>query len=105
MGDKGLGGLMMNGNEITGAGPYTSAEGLSLTLAYLEDPSAVVCPRCGVGHVEVVGFADPERLADGKIVRVAPDDNYAVLLYCHTCTRAAALHLTYRQRQEDREAA
>ncbi len=94
-----------NGAAASRSGPYTATEGLSLTLSYLEDPANVVCPRCGGGAVQVVCFADPEQLAAGHVVAVAPDENYAVLLYCNGCTRAAALHLTYRQRQESREVA
>ncbi|MCI0435877.1 MAG: hypothetical protein L0271_19875 [Gemmatimonadetes bacterium] len=96
---------MENGSETRRSGPYTSSEGLSLTLAYLEDPSSVECPRCGPGHIEIVGYADPERIGAGEVVLISPDDNYSVLLYCHRCTRAAALHLTFRQRHENREAA
>ena len=83
---------------------YTPAEGLSLTLAYLEDPSSIECPSCGPDHIEVVGYVDANSLEAGEPRSISPDDEYAVLLYCHGCERGAALHLTYRSRP-DREAA
>lgn len=83
---------------------YSAAEGLSLTLAYLEDPSDVACPACGPDQIEVVGFVDANTLESGTPQQISPDSDYAVILYCHGCERGAALHLDYRARP-DREAA
>ena len=83
---------------------YTPAEGLSLTLDYLEDPSDVECPTCGPDRIEVVGFVDADSLHSGQPQQISPDRDYAVILYCHGCNRGAALHLDYRSRP-DREAA
>jgi hypothetical protein len=83
---------------------FSSAEGLSLTLDYLEDPSDIECPACGPDRIEVVGYVDAVSLEAGDPRSVSPDDEYAVILYCHGCERGAALHLSYRARP-DREAA
>ncbi len=90
-----------NGKEQSA---YTTAEGLSLTLGYLEDPSNVECPSCGYDSIEVVGYVDADSLDGGDPRTVSPDEEYAVILFCHSCKRAAALHLSYRARS-DREAA
>jgi len=83
---------------------YSPADGLSLTLGYLEDPSSVECPSCGPDRIEIVGYVDAVSLEAGQPRQISPDDEYAVLLYCHGCERGAALHLSYRARP-DREAA
>ena len=95
----------MENKDVRQLQPFSAAEGLSLTLGYLEDPSSVECPSCGAGQVEIVAYVDPDALASGKVVKINPDSDYAVLLLCHGCTRAAAIHLTYRERQQNREAA
>ena len=87
-----------------GGKEYSPAEGLSLTLGYLEDPSDVECPTCGPDRIEVIGFVNADSLHAGEPVVIAPDDDYAVILYCHGCSRGAALHLDYGA-QPDREAA
>jgi hypothetical protein len=78
-----------------GGKEYSPAEGLSLTLGYLEDPSDVECPSCGHDKIEVVGFVDADSLHAGEPEVVSPDSEYAVILYCHGCARGAALHLDY----------
>jgi hypothetical protein len=92
--------------EQTGKGraEYSPSEGLSLTLGYLEDPSNVECPTCGFDSIEIVGYVDANSLDAGDPHLISPDRDYSVILFCHGCERAAALHLTYQQRQ-DREAA
>jgi hypothetical protein len=87
-----------------GGKEYSPAEGLSLTLGYLEDPSAIECPSCGPDSIEVVGFVNADSLHAGEPEVVSPDTEYAVILYCHGCSRGAALHLDYGA-QPDREAA
>ncbi len=77
---------------------FTPADGLSLTLAYLEDPSDVECPSCGPDHIEVVGFVDADSLDAGEPRAIAPESDYAVILFCHGCERAAALHLSFQAR-------
>jgi hypothetical protein len=84
---------------------YTALEGMSLTLGYLEDPSSVECPSCGPDHIEILGYVDPDALSAGTLRRIDPDVDYSVLLRCHGCGRAAALHLTWQERRENREAA
>ena len=83
---------------------YDMDEGLALALSYLEDPSAVPCPRCGPGTMEVVCFLDARSMEEGDVVPAAPDEDYTVVLYCHTCGRAAALDLS-RDDEEQRDAA
>ena len=83
---------------------YDMDEGLALALSYLEDPSAVPCPKCGPGSMEVVCFLDARSMEQGNVVPAAPDEDYTVVLYCHTCGRAAALDLS-RDDEEQRDAA
>lgn len=83
---------------------FDTTEGLSLALSYLEDPSAVPCPRCGPDQVEVVCYLDARNMEKGRVVPTAPDNEYTVVLYCHGCGRAAALDLS-RDQQQDRNAA
>jgi len=73
---------------------YSSAEGLSLALNYLNDPSAVPCPRCGPGTMEVVAYLDVDGIQKGVVRAADPDGDYTVVLYCHQCSRAAALDLS-----------
>jgi hypothetical protein len=84
---------------------FSALEGLALTLSYLEDPASVSCPCCGPGLIEVIGFVDPPSLDAGEPRPVAPENDYTVILFCHGCTRAAAIYLSYRERHESREAA
>jgi hypothetical protein len=95
----------MSGLGKSEQAPYTALEGLSLTLGYLDDPSDVECPSCGPGHIEILGYVDPAALSEGVLRMIEPEDDYSVLLRCHKCERAAALHLTYREHRENREAA
>ena len=88
----------------SGEGRYSPAEGLSLTLGYLEDPSNIECPTCGFDRIEVVGYVDAGSLDAGDPHLISPDRDYSVILFCHGCERAAALHLSYQERK-DREAA
>jgi hypothetical protein len=87
-----------------GGKDYSSAEGLTLTLGYLEDPSNIECPSCGFDTIEVVGFVNADSLHSGAPEVTSPDREYAVILFCHGCRRGAALHLDYGA-QPDREAA
>ena len=95
--------------DHSGPAEYDMEEGLALALAYLEDPSDVPCPRCGPDHVEVVCYLDARSMEQGSVIPAAPDGDYTVVLYCHSCGRAAALDLSREeedvQEQEGREAA
>lgn len=73
---------------------YSSAEGLALALSYLDDPSAVPCPQCGPGTMEVVAYLDAGGIEDGVVRAADPEGDYTVVLYCHGCSRAAALDLS-----------
>lgn len=73
---------------------FDTKEGLALALSYLEDPSAVPCPLCGPGSMEVVAYLDARSMEGGKAVPTRPEGDYTVVLYCHTCGRAAALDLS-----------
>jgi hypothetical protein len=85
---------------------YDMEDGLSLALSYLEDPSDVPCPHCGPDHIEVICFLDANSRESGSVVPTTPEDDYTVVLYCHSCGRAAALDLSRdEQREEGREAA
>jgi hypothetical protein len=95
--------------DLAGPGEYDMEEGLALALAYLEDPSDVACPRCGPDHVEVVCYLDARSMEQGSVIPATPDGDYTVVLYCHSCGRAAALDLSREEEdvseQKDREAA
>lgn len=73
---------------------YTSAEGLALVLNYLNDPSDVPCPTCGPGTMEVVAYLDVDGIQEGVVRSSDPEGDYTVVLYCHECSRAAALDLS-----------
>lgn len=73
---------------------YSSAEGLALALSYLDDPSDVPCPQCGPGTMEVVAYLDAGGIEDGVVRAADPEGDYTVVLYCHECSRAAALDLS-----------
>jgi hypothetical protein len=83
---------------------YDMEEGLALALSYLEDPSSVPCPRCGPDTIEVVCFLEARSMEEGNVVPASPEDDYTVVLYCHGCSRAAALDLS-RDAGETRDAA
>lgn len=69
-------------------------DGLSLALAYLEDPSNVPCPHCGPDTIEIVAFLDAKGMERGAAIPTRPEGDYTVVLYCHHCGRAAALDLS-----------
>jgi hypothetical protein len=93
---------MMSDYRKPGTAPeFDTEEGLSLALSYLEDPSAVPCPKCGPDTVEVVCYLDARHMEKGRVVPTAPDDDYTVVLYCHECGRAAALDLSRDEGQRD----
>lgn len=73
---------------------FSTEEGMSLALSYLDDPSDVECPTCGPGRMEVVCFLDASSIGDGSVVPKLPEGDYTVVLYCHQCGRAAALDLS-----------
>ena len=75
-------------------GEFSRADGLALSVAYLEDPSNVPCPKCGPGHIEVVSYVDPKAMEEDRGVATSPDGAYTVILFCYGCERAAALDLT-----------
>ena len=83
---------------------YDMEEGLALALSYLEDHSSVPCPRCGPDTMEVVCFLEARSMEEGNVVPASPEDDYTVVLYCHGCSRAAALDLS-RDAGETRDAA
>ncbi|MEJ2502471.1 MAG: hypothetical protein P8177_04005 [Gemmatimonadota bacterium] len=75
-------------------GEFSSSEGLTLALNYLQDPSSVPCPMCGPGTMEVVAYVDATGIREGVVRATGPDGDYTVVLYCHGCRRAAALDLS-----------
>ena len=93
----------INGPE--GRGSYGTMEGLALAVSYLSDPSAVECPRCGTGHIQVVAYLDAQALHEGRQVECEPDGDYAVVLYCRSCDQGAALSFEASAADEDRRAA
>ncbi len=93
----------MNRPDATGA--FDTAEGLSLAVSYLHDPSAVECPRCGPDRIQVVAYLDAQALHEGQQVAATPDGDYAVILYCRGCRQGAALSFEAPPQDEDRRAA
>lgn len=73
---------------------FSSAEGLTLALDYLNDPSDVPCPTCGPDTMEVVAYLDVDGIQQGVVRPSDPEGEYTVVLYCHQCKRAAALDLS-----------
>ncbi len=93
-------------DDASGPPEFDMQDGLSLALSYLEDPSNVPCPHCGPGTIEVVAFLDAPSMERGTAVPTKPDGDYTVVLYCHSCGRAAALDLSRSEDfGEDRDAA
>lgn len=78
----------------TGETEFSNAEGLTLALNYLNDPSDVPCPTCGPGTMEVVAYLDAGGINQGVVRASDPEGDYTVVLYCHQCKRAAALDLS-----------
>jgi hypothetical protein len=70
---------------------FTDAEALELLIAYRRDPSDLSCPLCGPGCMEVLGFIEPHLDDEGFANVKAPAGDYAVALYCHTCSRAIGI--------------
>lgn len=83
----------MNSFSPDAAPKFGTAEGMALAASYLDNPAQVECPRCGDGHIEVLGYLDAEALADGRYVLANPEGDYAVVLFCHGCGQGAALTL------------
>lgn len=81
---------------------FDNAEGLELALSYLDDPSDVPCPRCGPDTMEVVAYLDAGGIENGMVRAADPDGAYTVVLYCHECSRAAALDLSPDGRVDER---
>jgi hypothetical protein len=77
-----------------GPSEFDMQDGLSLALAYLEDPSNVPCPHCGPDTIEIVAFLDAKGMERGAAIPTRPEGDYTVVLYCHHCGRAAALDLS-----------
>jgi len=92
-------------DETSGPSEFDLAEGLALAISYLEDPSDVACPTCGPGLVEVVCYLDSHSVQTGAVTPRAPEGDYAVVLYCHKCGRAAALDLSRGEAAEDADSA
>lgn len=88
--------------DASGPPEFDMQDGLALALAYLEDPSNVPCPHCGPNTIEVVAFLDARSMERGTAIPTRPEGDYTVVLYCHTCGRAAALDLS-RDEGEGRE--
>lgn len=86
------------------AAEFDMEEGLALALSYLEDPADVPCPKCGDNQIEVVCYLDARSIEKGVVIPATPERDYTVVLYCHGCSRAAALDLS-RDEKRDREAA
>jgi hypothetical protein len=90
----------MNEPNAPGAGPeFDTGEGLSLAVSYLENPSAIPCPRCGPGTIEVVAYLEAAALREGRKVYSPPEGEYVVVLVCHVCEQGAAL--TFRSTEEE----
>lgn len=87
------------------ASEFDMEEGLALALSYLEDPSDVPCPRCGPDRIEVVCYLDARCIEKGTVIPATPEHDYTVVLFCHGCSRAAALDLSRDEKRSDREAA
>ncbi len=81
-------------DDASGPPEFDMQDGLALALSYLEDPSNVPCPHCGPNTIEVVAFLDAPSMEQGTAVPTKPEGNYTVVLYCHSCGRAAALDLS-----------
>lgn len=79
---------------------YSNTEGMALALNYLNDPADVPCPTCGPGTMEVVAYLDVDGMQQGVVRASDPDGEYTVVLYCHECSRAAALDLSPQARGE-----
>jgi hypothetical protein len=79
---------------------FNATEGLALALNYLEDPGDIPCPRCGPGTIEVVAYLDAVGMENGEIRAAQPEGQYTVVLYCHECSRAAALDLSPHRRKD-----
>jgi hypothetical protein len=79
---------------------YSNTEGMALALNYLNDPADVPCPTCGPGTMEVVAYLDVDGMQQGVVRASDPDGEYTVVLYCHECSRAAALDLSPQSRGE-----
>ena len=73
---------------------FNNAEGLELALSYLDDPSDVPCPQCGPDTMEVVAYLDAGGIESGVVRAADPEGDYTVVLFCHECSRAAALDLS-----------
>lgn len=91
---------MAESRDNKAAPEYNAEEGLTLALSYLEDPSNVPCPRCGPGRMEVVCYLDARSMERGTVTPTTPEDEYTVILYCHECSRAAALDFSRDVRPE-----
>lgn len=96
---------MPDTNKPNARPAFDTAEGLSLAVSYLEDPSSVECPRCGPDHIQVVAYLDAQALHEGEKVPASPDGDYAVILYCQGCRQGAALSFEASSGGEDRRAA
>jgi hypothetical protein len=80
---------------------FDMEEGLALALSYLENPADVPCPRCGPDQIEVVCYLDARSMERGAVVPTSPEQDYTVVLYCHSCGRAAALDLSRDEQQDE----
>ena len=80
---------------------FDMEEGLALALSYLENPSDVPCPRCGPDQIEVVCYLDARSMERGAVIPTSPEQDYTVVLYCHSCGRAAALDLSRDEQQDE----
>lgn len=87
------------------AAEFDMEEGLALALSYLEDPADVPCPKCGDDKIEVVCYLDARSIEKGVVIPTTPEHDYTVVLYCHGCSRAAALDLSRDEEPRDRAAA
>lgn len=92
---------MEKGTENGGPAEFDLQDGLALALSYLEDPSSVPCPRCGPEAIEVVAFLEARSIERGTVVSTTPEGDYTVVLYCHSCGRAAALDLSRDANERD----
>ncbi len=96
----------MDNAKPAGSRPeFDTAEGISLAVSYLDNPSDVVCPRCGPNHIEIVAYLDAEALKRGRRVATSPEGSYAVVLFCRSCEQGAALSFRPAPPEEGRQAA
>lgn len=75
-------------------GAFTDKEAFQLRASCKKDPSNISCPKCGPDQIEVLAFIEPAIDDQGFATLTEPEDEYAMVLYCHTCERAIGIIVT-----------